>query len=104
LTQPGEVVQFCHNGNIPDELTGGKDVKTLTLKLDEPLYAKVVALAKRRRTTQSAVVRNAIKSCVEAPTGLGVGSALDLAKDLAGCVSGPADLSTDKAHLRGFGR
>ncbi|TLY19282.1 MAG: ribbon-helix-helix protein, CopG family [Nitrospirae bacterium] len=79
-------------------------MKTLTLKLDESLYAKVVALANRRRTTQSAVVRDAIKSCVEAPRGLGVGSALDLAKDLAGCVTGPADLSTNKARLRGFGR
>ena len=31
-------------------------------------------------------------------------TAFSLAKDLAGCVSGPADLSVNKAYLRGFGR
>jgi len=79
-------------------------VKTLTLKLDDSLYAKVVALAKRHGTTQSSVVREAITACLEAHRGTPVGSALELAKDLAGCVTGPADLSTNKAHLRGFGR
>jgi len=79
-------------------------MKTLTLKLDESLCAKVVALARRRGTTQSSVVRDAIKACLEAHKGVPVGSALDFAKDLVGCVTGPADLSTNKAHLRGFGR
>ena len=30
-------------------------------------------------------------------------TAFSLAKDLAGCVSGPVDLSVNKAYLRGFG-
>jgi len=79
-------------------------VKILTLKLDGSLYARVVALAKRRGTTQSAVVRDAIKAALDKHKRPYVGSALDLAKDLAGCVTGPADLSTKKTHLRGFGR
>jgi predicted transcriptional regulator len=79
-------------------------VKTLTFKLDDALCAQVVALAKRRRMTQSAVVRDAIKAALEKRKGAPVGSALALAKDLAGCVTGPADLSTKKAHLGGFGR
>lgn len=79
-------------------------MKTLTLKLDASLFARVVALAKRRGTTQSAVVRDAIKVCLAEHKRPHVGSTLDLAKDLAGCVTGPADLSTKKVHLRGFGR
>ncbi len=79
-------------------------MKTLSLKLDDALYARVLAVAKRRGTTQSDVVRDAILARLEPRLGTVVGSALDLAKDLAGCVTGPADLSTNKAHLRGFGR
>lgn len=79
-------------------------MKTVTLKLDEALYAKVDAVARRRKTTRSAVIRDAVAAWVEPRNGRTVGSALDLAKDLVGCVSGPADLSTNKAHLRGFGR
>lgn len=30
-------------------------------------------------------------------------TAFSLAKDLAGCVSGPTDLSVNKNYLRGFG-
>lgn len=30
-------------------------------------------------------------------------TAFSLAKDLAGCVSGPMDLSVNNAYLRGFG-
>jgi hypothetical protein len=36
--------------------------------------------------------------------GLAAASALSLAKDLAGCVSGPPDLSVNKDYLRGFGK
>ena len=32
------------------------------------------------------------------------GSALDVVRDLIGCVSGPPDLSVNKAHLKTFGR
>ncbi|MDF0642691.1 MAG: ribbon-helix-helix domain-containing protein [Nitrospira sp.] len=79
-------------------------MKTLSLKLDDALYARVLAAAKQRGTTQSDVVRDAILARLAPRRGAVVGSALDLAKDLAGCVTGPADLSTDKTHLRGFGR
>jgi hypothetical protein len=79
-------------------------VKTLSLKLEDALYARVLAAAKRRGTTQSDVVRDALLARLEPTRGGVTGSALDLAKDLAGCVTGPPDLSTNKAHLRGFGR
>lgn len=79
-------------------------MKTLSVKLDDALYARVLAVAKRRGATQSEVVRDAILADLEVPRGKRVGSALDLAKDLAGCVTGPPDLSTNQARLRGFGR
>jgi hypothetical protein len=79
-------------------------MKTLTLKLEDSLHAKVLALAKRRKTTQSAVIRDAIAACFRQEKTFHVGSALDLSKDLAGCVTGASDLSTNKAHLRRFGR
>jgi hypothetical protein len=79
-------------------------MKALTLKLEDSLYAKVLALAKRRRTTQSAVIRDAIAACFGQEKTSDMGSALDLSKDLAGCVTGAVDLSTNKAHLSRFGR
>ena len=79
-------------------------MKTLSLKLDDALYARVLSVAKQRGATRSDVVRDALLALLEPARGKFVGSALDLAKDLAGCVTGPADLSTNKAHLRRFGR
>lgn len=85
-------------------LTRAKEMKTLTLRLNEALYAKVTSIAKRRKTTQSEVVREAIKVCFEERKEPHHGSAFDLASDLAGGMSGPTDLSTNKAHLQEFGR
>ena len=79
-------------------------MKTITVKLDESLYAKLSAIAKRRGATQSTVVREAIMTSLEEHKVRRLGSALDLAKDLAGCMTGPADLSTSKTHLKRFGR
>jgi hypothetical protein len=79
-------------------------MKTLSLKLDEALYTQVLSVAKRQGATQSDVVRDALLAHLGSRRGPLAGSALDLAKDLAGCVTGPADLSTNKARLRGFGR
>ncbi|MEW6246343.1 MAG: CopG family transcriptional regulator [Nitrospirota bacterium] len=79
-------------------------MKTLSIKLDEALCARILAVAKQRGATQSDVVRDAILTHLEPMRGKLAGSALDLAKDLAGCVAGPPDLSTNKTHLRGFGR
>ncbi len=79
-------------------------MKTLTLRLDEALYAKVLSLSKRRKATQSEVVREALALCFEKDNGSSKGSAFELAHDLAGTVAGPTDLSVNKSHLKGFGR
>ena len=79
-------------------------MKTLTFSLDEALYAKVLSLSKRRKTTQSQVVREALNICFEKGNGSSKGSAFELANDLAGIMAGPADLSVNTIHLNSFGR
>ncbi len=79
-------------------------MKTLTFSLDEALYAKVLSLSKRRKTTRSEVVREALNTCLEKGSGSSKESAFELANDLAGTVAGPRDLSANKIHLKGFGR
>ncbi len=79
-------------------------MKTLTLRIHDTLYAKVVSLAKRRKTTQSEVVREAIQACVDNKNEMKKTSAFDLARDLVGSVRGSKDLSLNKEHFEGFGR
>ena len=79
-------------------------MKTLTLRLDEALYAKVLSISKRRKTTRSEVVREALYVYFEKDNGSSKGSAFELACDLAGVVAGSANLSVNKIHLKGFGR
>ena len=79
-------------------------MKTLTLRVNDSLYAKVASLAKRRKTTQSEVVREAIQACVESKNEMKNNSAFDLARDLVGSVRGSRDLSVNKEYFEGFGR
>ncbi len=79
-------------------------MKILTLRLDEALYAKVLCMSKRRKTTRSEVVREALNVYFEKGNNSSKGSAFELAHDLAGAVAGPRDLSVNKIHLKGFGR
>jgi len=107
-------------------------MKILSLKLPASLDAELEAAAVRRGTTKSAILREALETHLareaaaqptgksaaspasdevresappyEAEEGGEVRSFLSLAEDLAGCVEGPADLSTNPEHLRDFGR
>lgn len=77
---------------------------TLTLKLPEPLAARLAKLAKRRGVSRSQLVREAIEHTVNTVADAGAPSCLDLARDLVGSHEGPATLSSDKRHLKGYGR
>jgi hypothetical protein len=101
-------------------------MKILSLKLPASLDAELEAAAARRGTTKSALLRAALASYLghlshgdapppadevrepDPPYGEAeepaAPSFLSLAGDLAGCVEGPADLSSNPEHLRGFGR
>lgn len=79
-------------------------MKTLSLKLPDALDAKLTLLARQRQRSKSAVVREAIETLFRGNGTAQAGSFLDLAKDFAGCLEGPGDLSVNKEYFRDFGR
>jgi predicted transcriptional regulator len=79
-------------------------MKTLCLKLPEATAARLAAAARKRSQSKSAVVRAILEECLTEGTAAAEGSCLDVAADLAGCVVGPRDLSTQKRHLQGYGQ
>jgi hypothetical protein len=74
------------------------------VKLPDGLDAKLTAAARRRKTTRSSLVRRTLQDALREEGTPQRGSALDVVRDPIGCVSGPADLSVNKAHLKTFGR
>jgi predicted transcriptional regulator len=79
-------------------------MKTLSVKVPDGLDAKLTAAARQRKTNKSALVRKALAGVLREPGKRKAGSALEAIRDLVGCVSGPADLSFNKAYLKTFGR
>jgi Arc/MetJ-type ribon-helix-helix transcriptional regulator len=78
--------------------------RTISVKIPRPLAARLSAAVRRRKTSQSAIVREALEGHLQSDSLDHTGSFLELAGDLVGSVSGPVDLSTNKRHLRGYGR
>jgi Arc/MetJ-type ribon-helix-helix transcriptional regulator len=81
-----------------------RKTRTITLKIPEPLAARLRATVRKRGRTQSAVVREALEAHLDQGAASGESSGLDLVRDLVGCITGPSDLSTNRKHLRGYGR
>jgi hypothetical protein len=79
-------------------------MKTLSLKLPDALDRQLTSHAKRRGTSKSEMVRQALVSYLGSPTLPTAKSALELAGDLVGSLEGPGDLSTKKEYFRDFGR
>jgi predicted transcriptional regulator len=77
---------------------------TVTLKLPDALAARLRAAVKRRGRTQSALLREALEAHLETEEETGGGTCLELARDLAGSLVGPLDLSSHRRHSRGYGR
>jgi hypothetical protein len=82
----------------------GKSMKTLSLKLPLALERELEALARRRNTGKSAVVREALSRYLASGLPPAKGSFVELAGDRVGCVEGPADLSANMEHMEGFGQ
>ena len=76
-------------------------MKTLTVKLPEPLAMWLSRRAKELRRPQSELVRDALE---RARSGADVASCHDLMMDVCGSVNGPKDLSTNPKYLDGFGK
>jgi Arc/MetJ-type ribon-helix-helix transcriptional regulator len=72
--------------------------RTVIVRLAATLDAKLTRLATKRRVSRSEVIRTALAELED--TGA---SPLDSIADLVGAVDGPRDLSTNPAHMKGFG-
>jgi hypothetical protein len=72
---------------------------TVTIKLSAAEHARLAAEAERRRTSKSAVLREAFAQRTSAP-----GSLLERARHLVGALDGPGDLSIRSRQMKGYGR
>jgi predicted transcriptional regulator len=79
-------------------------MKTLSLKLPESLLERLDAAARERGESRSVLLREAIETVLSGEVRVQHGSCLDLAKDLAGSVMGPEDLSFNKRRMDGYGQ
>lgn len=79
-------------------------MKTLTVKIDKALENQLREIAAENGDTTSSVVRAALAEYVAKPHRQKKGNALDLVGDLAGSLTGPSDLATNKKHMKGFGK
>lgn len=75
-------------------------MRTVSFKLPEQLDNELSALAKRRGSSRSALVREALQT-LSASRRRSVTAAVD---ELIGTVDGPQNLSTNPRHMRGYGR
>ena len=81
-------------------------MKPRSLKLSQDLEKSLTTYAALRGTSASSVVREALEAyLVDAPPAelRQPQSFSARAADVAGCVNGPVDLSTNPAHLAGYG-
>ncbi len=78
------------------------------MKVPEALDRELSELAERRGVSKSALLRDAMAELVGRERAAAdrppAGSFLALAEDLAGCLDGPEDLSTNDAYLDEYGR
>jgi hypothetical protein len=75
-------------------------VETVSFKLPSTLRRRLVEEARRRRMSQSAVVRETLEAALLEHTRAGGElTCAQLAGDLVGSLRGPGDLSTNKRYL-----
>lgn len=78
-------------------------MKTIAIKISDDLLAEIQVAAREKGETRSAVMREALEEYFSRKKHHNIGSCLDLARDLAGCVEGPPDLSTNPTHMDNYG-
>jgi predicted transcriptional regulator len=76
-------------------------VRTISIKLPADLDEKLSVIARKRHSSRSAVMREALQAL--AATRSTRPSVTAVAAELVGALQGPADLATSAAHLAGFG-
>ena len=79
-------------------------MKALSLKLPDPLFFDLAQLAHARAKSQSEIVRSALTASLRSEAPAQAASCAERASRWIGIVDGPTDLSTNAAHLDGFGQ
>ena len=79
-------------------------MKTISLKVPEPLAIRLKDTARRKGVSKSVLIRDALEAHLQTDKAERPESALSQVADLAGMLSGPEDLSVNKDYLRDFGR
>ena len=79
-------------------------MKTVSLKLADPLLRKLERVASERGRSKSDLIRSALEKYLNGDDNKAHGSFLEAAGAFIGCVEGPADLSYNADHMEGFGR
>jgi Arc/MetJ-type ribon-helix-helix transcriptional regulator len=74
-------------------------MRTVSFKLSEDLDDALNELARTRRSSRSALVREALESLAKGNRR----SVTALAGELVGSVEGPSDLATNRKHMSGYG-
>jgi predicted transcriptional regulator len=74
-------------------------MRVVSLKLPDDLDKALTRMARKRRSSRSQVLRDALESYTRGSAG----SVSAAAGDLVGSLSGPRDLSTNPKHLAGYG-
>jgi predicted transcriptional regulator len=75
-------------------------MRTVSFKLPEALDDALSDLARRRKSSRSALVREALESLAAG----GRRSVTAVVDELIVAMDGPVDLSTNPRHLRGYGK
>ena len=75
-------------------------MRAISLKLPDALDRRLTELAVRRKTSRSALLREALEAYACEPSR----SVTALAGDLVGSLDGPKDLSSSPRHLSDYGR
>jgi predicted DNA-binding protein len=80
-------------------------MQTISLRLPEDLLAQLTTEAKARGVTKSQLVREGLEKALRKESPSSAVSCYDLARDLAGTVTGlPEDLADDPKYTEGFGQ
>lgn len=77
-----------------------KPMRTVSFKLSEQLDDALTDLARRRKSSRSALVREALEALSTSRRR----SVTAIVDELAVSVAGPPDLSTNPRHMRGYGK
>lgn len=79
-------------------------MKAISIKLPDPLFHDLVQRAQTSASSQSDIIRTALATYLQSASPAPAASCAERASRWIGMVKGPGDLSTNREHLRGFGR